>query len=492
MKLKKAFICFILIICLLLPGCGKQENEETTNPDFGESINLFAYTPDTLNPLITKHQTNAEVLSLSYDSLLTLNNDLTVSNSIAESYSCNEDASVWIFKLKKGYVFSDGSLLTAHNVINSINMLRSCPENMYYPLMTYVSSYRALSDYELELTLKIRGNTFLPYMNFPVVKSRDEVVGTGPYVVESEEKTKIVLKATDSTKTNIETININIYPKNNMKINAYMANETDVISADFYELPQLSASSRSTQTEYISDYFTFLGFNTQSETGGDLNIRKAVASLLDKEEMVQSLFVGHAKSTNTPYKPGTIYSNLNPNDYSCDTQKALSYLEKSEKSFNNVSFSILVNNETLSKQQTAEFIAEKLRKAGMDVTVNAVDYETYLQRIKDKDFVAFIGEFKMPKDYDISFMFNTAGNNFDFVKDSFTDALHSFTYSASYEEKVACCKEIQTILLNNVPLVSLYYRTNTLLTDSSIEADFDPLHVNIYNGFRTWKINKNN
>jgi len=490
MKYSKSLICFIMIACMFLSGCKEQQTEETTNPDFGESINLFAYTPDSLNPLLTKHQTNAEVLSLSYDTLLTLNNDLTVSCNIAENFSCNDDASVWIFKLKKGYVFSDGTLLTAHHVVNSINMLRSCPENMYYPLMTYVSSYRALSDYELEIKLKIRGNTFLPYMNFPIVKSCDEVVGSGPYIVESEEKNKIVLKATDTSKTNIETININIYPKNDMKVNAYMSNETDVISADFYELSQLSASSRSTQTEYISDYYTFLGFNTQSQTGGDINVRKAIASLLDKEEMVQTLFVGHAKPTNTPYKPGTIYSNLNPNDYSCNTEKALSYLEKSEKGFSDVSFSILVNNETLAKQQTAEFIAEKLKNAGMDVTVNAVSYETYLRKIKDKDFVAFIGEIKMPKDYDISYMFSTSGNNFGFVKESFTDALHNFTYAADYEEKTAYCKEIQTILLNNVPLISLYYRTNTLLTDSSIKGDFDPLHDQIYNGLTTWKIKK--
>ncbi len=489
MKLKKTLICFILTICLFLSACGKNSEDDSVNPDFGGSIDLFAYTPDTINPLLTVHQTNAAVFSLLCDSLVTLNNDMTVSCNAAESYSCNEDGSVWTFNIKKGYVFSDGSMLTAENVINSIDMLRSSPKNMYYPLMTYVKSYRAVSDYTVELTLKIKGNTFLPYMNFPIVKNRSEIVGSGPYVIKSEDKDKIILEASDSKKTNIETLNVNIYPKNNMEVNAYMSNETDVINADFYSLAELSASSRSTQTEYISDYFTFLGFNTQSETGSDINIRKAVASLIDKEEMVQQIFVSHAKTTNSPFKPGTVYSNLTENDYQYNLSKAESYLTNSEKTFEDVSFSILVNNETVGKKQVAEFIAGKLCQAGMDVKVNAVSFETYMQKIRDKDFVAFIGEIKMPKEYDISFMFSTSGNNFGYVREDFTSSLHGFIYSTTLEAKVQHCKNIQKILLEDIPLISLFYRNNTLFTDASVSGDFNPLHDNIYNGLTQWKIN---
>ncbi|MBO5452393.1 MAG: ABC transporter substrate-binding protein [Clostridia bacterium] len=490
MKLKNIFICLILTVCIFLSACGKGSEDDSVNPDFGGELDLFAYTPDTLNPLLTVHQTNAAVFSLIGESPLTLNNDMTVSCNIAENYTCNDDASVWTFNIKKGCVFSDGSMLTAENVINSIDMLRSSPKNMYYPLMTYVKSYRAISDYSVEITLKIKGNTFLSYMNFPVIKSRSEMVGSGAYIIESEDKDNIVLKASDTKKTNIETINVHIYPKNDMEVNAYMSNETDVISADFYQLAELSTSNRSTQTEYISDFFTYLGFNTESETGGDINIRKAVASLIDKEEIVQNIFVSHAKTTNSPYKPGTIYSNLVTNDYKYNIEKAQSYLADSEKTFEDISFSILVNNETVGKKQVAEFIAAKLTQAGMDVSVNAVSYETYLQKIRDKDFVAFIAETKMPKDFDVSFMFSTSGNNFSYVKDSFTEALHGFIFSSNFEDKAKHSKTVQQILLNDVPIISLYYRTNTLFTDSSVTGDFDPLHDNIFNGLTQWKIKK--
>ena len=478
----------MLTFCLLLSSCGKNNEDNQENPDFGGSIDIFAYTPDTLNPLLTVHQTNAAVFSLLCDSLLNLNNDMTVSCNVAESFSCNEDGSVWTFNIKKGYVFSDGSILTAQNVINSIDMLRSSPKNMYYPLMTYVKSYRAVSDYAVELTLKIRGNTFLSYMNFPIVKSRSEIVGSGPYVVKSEDKDKIVLEASDTKKTNIKTMNVNIYPKNDMEVNAYMSNETDVINADFYSLAELSSSARSNQTEYISDYFTFLGFNTQSETMSDINIRKAVASLINKEEITEQVFVNHAKITNSPFKPGTVYSNLTTNDYEYNLNKAEKFLTSSEMKFEDISFSILVNEETVCKKQVAEFIAGKLTQAGMNVTVNAVSFETYLQKIRDKDFVAFIGEIKMPKEYDVSFMFSTSGNNFGYVREDFTSALHGFIYAKTQDDKLIHCENIQKILLEDVPLVSLFYRNNTLFTDSTIMGDFNPLQDNIYNGITNWKI----
>lgn len=488
MKRKRIIISLFLIFVLCLTSCGKGGKDKSVNPNFGGEINLFAYTPDSVNPLVTEFQTNAQVFSLCCESLFTLNNDLTVTNSLAESYSHSEDSKVWRFKLKKGCVFSDGTLLTAENVINSINMLRKSPKNMYYPLMTYVSGYKAISDYEFEITLKIPGNTFLTYMAFPIVKSREEVVGSGPYKIVSQEKDLIVMKATDSSKTNIETVNVLLYPRTDMHINAYISKETDVISADFYDLARLSASDRSTQTEYVSDYFTFLGFNTESETGGDINIRKAIASLIDKENMVESLFVGHATPTNTPFKPGTIYSNLNTADYSYSKEKAIAFLEKSEKELSDISFSILVNDETVGKLKTAEFIANKLCEAGMDVTVNKVGYNTYIQKIKSDDFVAFIGETKMPPDYDVSFLFSTTGNNFNFVKDELTESLHSFTYANTFEEKAEFGADIQKILINNVPLISLYYRTNTLLTDNKIKGDFNPLHNNIFNGFNKWTV----
>ena len=73
-------------------------------------------------------------------------------------------------------------------------------------------------------------------MNFPVVKSKEEVIGSGPYVVESVEKDKVVLKASHTALTNIEKINVFMYPKNDAKINSFLANETDVISASFINL----------------------------------------------------------------------------------------------------------------------------------------------------------------------------------------------------------------------------------------------------------------
>ena len=488
MKFKKITALALALLLIFLCSCGKDNDKDFVNPNFGGTVNLFAYSDSNLNPLTTLHQTNAEVFSLSYNSLLILNNDLSLSNDICDSYSCNEDGTVWTFKLKKGYVFSDGSLLTANNVVNSINMLRSTPKNMYYPLMTYVKSYEAVNDYTLKITLKIKGSTFLTYMNFPVVKSKEEVLGSGPYVVESVEKDKVILKASHTALTNIEQINVFMYPKNNAKINSYLANETEVISASFYELAQLATSTRSTQTEYVSDYFTFLGFNLESETGSDINIRKAIAYLIDKEEITKTLFVGHARQTNSPFKPSTIYHNSNPNDYKYNEEKAKEFLEKSEKEFEDISFSILVNNETVGKLKTAEYIASKLCDLGMNVTVDSVSYERYVQRINDKNFVAFIGEIKMPNDFDVSFMFSTSGNYFGFEKENFTEALHNFTFAKTQEEKVTCSKDIQTVLLNSLPLISLYYRTNTLLTNSRIKADFNPLHNNIYNGFNSWTV----
>ena len=79
------------------------------------------------------------------------------------------------------------------------------------------------------------------------------------------------------------------YPSTESMTNAFMTNEITVLSSDFYKLAQTSTKSRVNKYEYISDYFTFLGFNTENEYLKNVYTRYGIASCINKNEMINCM-----------------------------------------------------------------------------------------------------------------------------------------------------------------------------------------------------------
>ncbi len=487
-KLKSLYVLTSILLCLcLLCSCGNKSYKETEiNPNFGGTINIFAYATDSLNPLLTRHQTNAQALSLMYHSLLIQEADLTHTPYLAEYYRFNQDGEVLNITLKKGITFTDGTPVLAYHVKNSLDVLKTNPDSMFYRIFKYVSSYKVVSDYEIMLELSQKGFGVLSHLTFPVVKERDNPIGSGPYIMTNRTDAKIVLNARSQDKTNIQTINIMTYPSTESMANAFMTNEITVLSSDFYKLAQTSTKSRVNKYEYISDYFTFLGFNTENEYLKNVYTRYGIASCIDKNEMINNLLIGYATPTNSPFKPNTIYHNLNKNDLLSSTDKALKYFEESDFKPEDMEFTLLVNKESSAKVRTAEYIASRLMIEKIKVNVVSVDYDRYIEKLDNGEYDLFIGEYEMAQDYDLSFMLSSSSNYFNFYDDEITANINSFNNSTTKQMRQCYANELQTILKNKLPFVSLYYRNNVLISDENVVGDIKPTQSNIYNHIEKW------
>ena len=77
------------------------KTKEIENENFGGTISIFAYSIDNLNPLLTKFKTNAQALSLIYDSLFVTEQNLNISEDASKSYRfTNKGHTLYVF-LKK-------------------------------------------------------------------------------------------------------------------------------------------------------------------------------------------------------------------------------------------------------------------------------------------------------------------------------------------------------------------------------------------------------
>lgn len=481
-KLFLLFLCFIFIF----PGCAKSESSE--NPDFGGKISLFAYTPDRLNPLETSYVTNASLLSsLLYESLITVNPDLSISPNLAETWSFSEDGMVCTLRLHQNSKFSDGTPVTTEHVKLSLEQAMSNPENLYYGISDYVESYSSEANI-LNLNLKKPGSGVLVYLNFPIIKSSDTLLGSGLYVVEDNTKSGLILSAVSQKRTNIEKINVNFYPKKEMMINSFLSSETDILSADMSALSKVSSKASTNSLSFVTDSFVYLGFNNNSTILPDEKIRSAIGYLIDKDKLIENIFVGYAEKTNSPFKPNSIYGNLYNGDFNFDKDLAKSFIEQSEAE--NLTFNILVNSESETKKNIAKYVADSLNQYDMNVSVSSMPFDEYLKAIEEENYTMYVGEVNIPSDQDLTFMFNSSGNNLSFNSSYVDSLLNGYSSATDNNKRLFYAKEIQKELLKQVPIISLCYRTNVLMTSDDIKAELTPLTNNIYYGINNWTIKK--
>ena len=469
----------------MLSGCGKNDN---TNPDFGGEIKLFAYSPDTLNPFKTVYKTNASLLTaLLYKTPVVLNEDYSVSPCLAESWAFSDEGKTCTLKIRSDVLFSDGTPLTAEHIKFSLEEAKKNENNLYYGISRYVESCTAHQNI-LTLNLKTAGSGVLNHMIFPVIKDNTSLLGCGLYVLEKQNKNELVLSAITSEtalfKPNIEKVYVKFYPKADMWANGFLTSETDVISADMATLSKLTTKTNITSKDYITDTFTYLGFNNQSTVLTDSNSRKAIGYMIDKKRLIDTLFVGYATNTNSPFKPETEFSGLYNGDFNADTSLAKEYIAASTAE--NLSFSILINEESETKRKVADYIAERLNENGMYVTVSALPYEEYLSNISEGNYTAYIGEINISTEQDFKFLLHSSYNNLLFSNSYIDGLLESFSSETDKKQKAVYAQQIQKQLLEQVPLISLYYQTNVFMIDDNIKGDFNPLPNNLYNGIEKW------
>ncbi|MFK7945151.1 MAG: ABC transporter substrate-binding protein [Paracoccaceae bacterium] len=76
---------------------------------------------DTMDPILFTSSIDYARGRINYNNLCRLQEDLTAGPELAESFEANDDATEWVFKLRKGVEFHDGSKFTADDVLYSMN-----------------------------------------------------------------------------------------------------------------------------------------------------------------------------------------------------------------------------------------------------------------------------------------------------------------------------------------------------------------------------------
>jgi peptide/nickel transport system substrate-binding protein len=277
-----------------------------------------------IDPILVNDSGSYQLIFQVAEFLCVTQPDLTLKPVLAESWSHNDDGSVWTFKLRRGVKFHDGRVMRAEDVVASFDRL-SDPAGASNALSVFKGllskgGTRKVDDYTVAFHLDT------PDGNFPYTVSIDnynavilpadyrgpyerDFMGTGPFRLEAyrprEGATFVRNPDYWGPKALPDRIEFKFYSDIQPRLLALQSGEVDVLDAVPVVLsPALRANPDLDVLRVRSANHRQLHMRCDAAPFGDKRVRQALALSLDRKKLVDGLCRGMAAMGNdSPFAP---------------------------------------------------------------------------------------------------------------------------------------------------------------------------------------------
>ncbi|MBS7389288.1 MAG: hypothetical protein KIG33_03010 [Oscillospiraceae bacterium] len=491
-----AFCCALTVVAILLCSCTKTpttpEGETNTNTGTGNTqtaeIILPYATSDSLNPYFATGNENIALASLYCQPLYTVKSDYSAEAVLADSITTDgTKVSVTL----KSAVFSDGTAVTAKDVVYSFNKAKASVA--FSQRLSNINSVNA-SGSTVIFTLAAPDSLCQNILTFPIVKqgtaesSEAVPLGSGHFVFESG--TTLTVNTKSEIVSKISRITLHDIKKLEYITNAVEIGNINYLFEDFSSgnYKRIVAQNRAVTL----NNFVFLGINPTGALSSSA-VRTALYYAIDKEDISQGAYQGYAKSAVTVFNPDfnmlasqelpSAKGNVTKSD-SILSKMGYNYYTKNgikTDQTNVLSFSILVNSENSFRVSAAQKIARQLGERGFSVTVDAVSGDVYRQRVLSRNYEAYIGEVKLCENFDLSSLFDGRSGMAIDANGAFATAYNSF------KNGQADIKDVNDAFLNEMPFVPLCYRMGMAAYSKGLTPDFTYAPFDIYGNMENWE-----
>ncbi len=257
-----------------------------------------------------------------WESLVYLDENLRAMPWLAESWESQDGYRTWIFYLRKGILFHDGTIMTAPDVVANLERMRRYSRLDLTGIFRNVSSVEAMGENKVIIHLKAASPAFpnhLAYYSSPVLKPSgfDEegrikyFSATGPFCLEKVQKGQAIELSSFANywqdKPAFKKVVFKTILDAKARAMALAAGEIDAIADVGGILPEQADEIRALPNVIlkIQEVATthYLLFNAKRPLFSDSNSRLWVSGLIDRNLLVQSLVGKAGKIANDPYSP---------------------------------------------------------------------------------------------------------------------------------------------------------------------------------------------
>ena len=469
--------------------------EETQTPSVSAITTLtLPYTQsDPLHPYLAQSINNITIMPLLYDSLVKIAPDFSLDYQIADELTCSSNT-VRVH-LRDGIVFTDGSALTATDVVYSFNKAKTSPA-----YQEQLSSITAASGKNQEVVFTMNApNALAGYLlDFPIVKNRsaesaDTPIGSGRYSIDSSSDgillqyntnhfahgspkfTEIELEASPSTETTEAGIKIGWYDL------AYRGTAKNTMGGT-------GAVTQSTPVPQL----LFLGINGSNPFLSNAQVRQALSAVIDRDDLLRTIYSNNGVTTTLPIYPampleGTVSA---PSSGVDEANRLLDETGLTQRNSYDVRYmngtpltlEILVSQSSPYQLMAANTISAMFNRCGIQVNVVSVSDAVYQSRIASGNYTLYIGELQQTNDCSLAPFLPGGAASYGLAQPASVQS----TYQAFLSD-TAAFPEFAAEFYNEMPFIPLCYRNGVLVHSKNLTRDIQPSASDVFYNITDWQ-----
>jgi glutathione transport system substrate-binding protein len=354
--------------------------------------NLNGLDPQDLNDNISQ-----AAARLTHEGLFKLDRDMKLVPALAESFEANATATEFVFKLRRGVTFPDGTPFNAGVVKYSFDRGGNPANNLKrQSIYVMIDRTEVVDDNTVKVTLKYPFGAFPNNLAHPgalIVNPKlveqygkefnRHATGTGPYELVSWSADTLKLRKNPKYRMpglpKIDTLTYRSVPENGTRLAMLQAGEAQFITPVPPEMIRLVERNPDLVVfDKPSLLSLFVTMNNGKKPFNDVRVRTAMNMAVDKKAYIKVVYSGYADELDSPMAPGLqYYAKQSPWPYDVAKAKAL----LAEAGYPN-GFEVTINGgvNTIAKR-TLEFLQQQLAAVGVKVTVEPLEAGVLTSRL---------------------------------------------------------------------------------------------------------------
>ncbi len=496
----------IVIVCTWLLSCGKPPdshqlaavNDTISYPieSGGALINAMTGEPSGLISMVAGESASSAISSNIFNSLLKYDKNLELEGDLVTGWQISADQKTITFKLKPNLKWADNQPLTSADVLFTwqavIDEKTASPYASDFQLVkkaetpdpltfsvTYDQAYAPALD--SWAGLQILPKHLLLGQDLHSSAFVRNPIGSNYYKLDSwahGENLKLSRNANSVLgQAKIDKLITRIIPDNSAQFLELMADNIDLMGLDPIKYSRIIPARPELQQKLalykeLGNSYTYMGFNLKHKPFDDIRVRHAINYAIDKQEIIDGVYLGLGINIASPYKPGTRWSNPALTPYPYDPAKAKALLKQAgfvdtdgdgivERDGKPFAFEI-VTNQNKEREKSAVLIQRRLKDVGIDVKIRAIEWASFISRfIKTGDFDVVVLGWGLgldPDQFNIWHSSQQAPGQFNFIgynNPTVDKLLEQGRLELNPDKRMKIYHEFARVLLEDSPIVYL-------------------------------------
>lgn len=480
-----SFISFTSLLCsiLLLAGCFRGVRTEPGAVNF-----LIESMPTNLDPRIGTDAQSERIDGLLFDSLIELDAQRNPRPDLAERWE-TPDPRTYIFHLRAGVKFHDGRALTSADVKYTFESILNrsvvSPKRGAFSRITSIETPDVLTAI-FRLSDPYAGflwDICRPAIGIVPVGAGEEVavhpIGTGPFrFVSAEQDDNVILErnpAYFNSPPTVSRIRFRVVPEAIVRALELRKGTADLeltsLAPDM--IPVLRTHAGIEVTEQPGSNYDYIIFNFDDPALSKREVRQALAYATDREEIIRYLLRGQARPANGPLPPNSWAYEADVRHFDYDPQKAEQLLDAAgfprRPDQNGLRLTLAMKTSTEEGTRLlGAALREQWHKAGVELELRPLELATLFSDLTRGSFqlstLRWVGVNSDPTFFEFVFSSKRippAGANRGHYRNPALDSLlDQARVESSQKKRRKLFSDIQKIVAEEVPYISLWYRDN--------------------------------